>query len=142
MDNEEKNNASVEDALSGKRIMWVEDDTTLSDIMDRWLKRYNIKVYRTTSGSEALEMVRKAKPDILLLDILLPDINGFEVLESIKSDDYLKDIPVILFSNLNHKEDIDKGYKLGASRFMVKSTTFLENLAKEIVGVLQESGKL
>ncbi len=124
--------------LSGVKIMWVEDDTALNTIMEKWLSQYDATLTHTTHGEKALEMLRQNKPDILLLDILLPDINGFEVLKEMKADENLKDIPVILFSNLNHQEDMDQGYKLGAVRFMVKSTVFLEGLADEIKKVLEE----
>ncbi len=128
--------------IAGKKVMWVEDDSTLNDIMERWLSRYEVDLVHATNGSDALELLRKELPDILLLDIMLPDINGFEILEEMNNDPDLKDIPVILFSNLSHKEDIDRGYSLGASRFIVKSTVFLDKLAAEIRNVLREAGRL
>ncbi len=128
--------------IAGKKIMWVEDDSALNDILKRWLERYKAELVHAENGTDALEVLRKEKPDILLLDVILPDINGFEVLEQMKSDSDLNDIPVIIFSNLSHQEDIDRGYQLGAARFMVKSTVFLENLATEIRNVLRENGKL
>ncbi len=140
---EELNNKdTAEKDIVGKKIMWIEDDPTLNDIMKRWLARYSVDLVHSTNGTEGMELLKKEKPDILLLDIMLPDIDGFNILEQIKKDPELKDIPVILFSNLSHKKDIDKGYKLGASRFIVKSTVFLENLAGEIRNVLRENGKL
>ena len=130
---------SAERDIAGKKVMWVEDDPDLNDIMNRWLSRYDIDLVHATNGTEALELLKKERPDILLLDIMLPDVDGFSVLESMKEDTDLKDIPVILFSNLSQKEDINRGYELGASRFIVKSTVFLENLAGEIRNVLRES---
>lgn len=132
----------AEKDIVGKKVMWIEDDPTLNDIMERWLARYSVELVHATNGTEGMELIKREKPDILLLDIMLPDIDGFTVLEDIKSDPDLKHIPVILFSNLSHKSDIDRGYKLGASRFIVKSTVFLENLAGEIRNVLRESGQL
>lgn len=128
--------------ISGKKVMWIEDDPILNDIMTRWLARYSVNIVHATNGTDGLEIMRKELPDILLLDIMLPDIDGFTILERMNNDPDLKDIPVILFSNLSHQDDIDKGYKLGASRYIVKSTVFLENLATEIKNVLREKGRL
>lgn len=135
-------NLSAEKEILGKKVMWIEDDPTLNDIMERWLARFNVDLVHTTNGTEGLELLRKEHPDILLLDIMLPDIDGFTILEKMKNDPELKDTPVILFSNLSHQKDIDKGYSLGASRFMVKSTVFLDNLATEIRNVLRENDRL
>ena len=134
--------SSAEKDIIGKKVMWIEDDPTLNDIMERWLARYSVDLVHATNGTEGLELLKRERPDILLLDIMLPDIDGFTILEEMKDDPDLKHIPVILFSNLSHKNDIDRGYKLGASRFIVKSTVFLENLAGEIRNVLRESGQL
>lgn len=128
--------------ISGKKVMWIEDDPILNDIMMRWLSRYSVNLVHATNGTDGLEIMRKELPDILLLDIMLPDIDGFTILERMRDDSDLKNIPVILFSNLSHQDDIDKGYKLGASRYIVKSTVFLENLATEIQNVLRENGRL
>ncbi|MGM0482602.1 MAG: response regulator [Patescibacteria group bacterium] len=139
---EEKTNDNPEKDIAGKKIMWVEDDPELNNIMQRWLSRYDVDIVHATNGTDALEMIGKERPDILLLDIMLPDIDGFSILEKIKNESTLKDIPVILFSNLSQEEDVNRGYKLGASRFIVKSTVFLENLAGEIRNVLRENNKI
>ncbi len=133
---------AAEQDIAGKKVMWVEDDPILNEIMERWLARYNVDLVHATNGTDGLELLKKERPDILLLDIMLHDIDGFSILEDMKKDPDLKDIPVILFSNLSHQDDFDKGYKLGASRFIVKSTVFLENLAGEIRNVLREHGRL
>ena len=133
---------SIEKDIAGKKVMWIEDDPILNDIMNRWLRQYDLDLTSADNGLEGLELIKRKKPDILLLDIMLPDINGFEILEQMKKDPELKDIPVILFSNLSHQEDVDKGYALGASRFIVKSTVFLNNLAGEIRNVLRENDRL
>lgn len=139
---EEKTNDTPEKDIAGKKVMWVEDDPELNKIMQRWLSRYDVEIVHATNGTDALEMIERERPDILLLDIMLPDIDGFSILESIKKEPSLAGIPVILFSNLSQKEDVDRGYQLGASRFIVKSTVFLENLAGEIRNVLRENNKI
>jgi DNA-binding response OmpR family regulator len=76
-------------------------------------------------------------PDIILLDILLPGLNGFQVLEKVKANDKSKNIPVILLSNLGQKEDIEKGVKLGAAKFLVKATVTLDEIVDEITKVVK-----
>ena len=127
----------AEEKLSGKKIMWVEDDEFLSEMIAKKLREQGGELEFTNKGEGAVEMMRETKPDILLLDILLPGKDGFEVLEEIKNDDELKDIPVILFSNLGQQEDIDKGYNLGADKFLVKATVDLNNVVDEIVDILK-----
>ncbi len=136
-----KNNSNsdgLEEELKDVNFLWVEDDSALNEILRKWLTRYGANVNHADTGGKALKLIKENKPDIILLDILLPDINGFEILEKIKADEELKDIPVIIFSNLNHQEDMNRGYKLGADRYMVKSTVFLEKLPNEIKKVMEE----
>ena len=130
------------EALSGKKLLWVEDDHQLNQIMEKWLSKYGLQLKHTTHGERALKMIAEDPPDIILIDILLPDINGFQILERLKADERLQDIPTIMFSNLSSDTDIAQGKELGADRFIVKSTIFLDSLAQEIVQVLEEKGRL
>ncbi len=125
---------SGKDILKGKKILWVEDDAFLRDLVTRKLSSSECSLITVSSGEAALEMIGKEKPDVLLLDILLPGINGYDVLEKIKKEENTKNIPVILFSNFGQKTDAEKGIKLGASRFVLKAATSLD----EIITVIQE----
>ncbi len=124
-------------SLSGKKVMWVEDDIFLSDIISRKLSNENAILVHATNGSEAISIVEKEKPDVILLDILLPGKSGFEILAELKAKDSTKNIPVILLSNLGQKSDIDKGEKLGAIKFLVKATVTLDEIVDEVKKVLQ-----
>ncbi|OHA33832.1 MAG: hypothetical protein A2928_03625 [Candidatus Taylorbacteria bacterium RIFCSPLOWO2_01_FULL_45_15b] len=122
--------------LKGKTIMWVEDDVFLSDIIARKLSNEECKLLHAASGDTALAMIEKEMPDIVLLDILIPGIDGFEILSRVKANPALKKIPVILLSNLGQKDDIEKGQKLGAERFLVKATVTLDEIVEEIKKVV------
>lgn len=124
--------------LAGKKIMWVEDDKFLSDIIARKLSTQGCILFHATEGEEALRMLQKERPDLVLLDILLSGIDGFEILERIKSNEGTKHTPVILLSNLGQKADIEKGRTLGAARFLVKATVTLDEIIEEIKTVLKE----
>lgn len=126
--------------LSGKKIMWVEDDKFLSDIIARKLSTHGCQLFHATEGEGALKMLEKERPDLVLLDILLSGIDGFEILRRIKSSDKTRQTPVILLSNLGQRDDIEKGKSLGAARFLVKATVTLDEIIEEIGAVLKENG--
>ncbi len=131
----------IDHELAGKKIMWIEDDQFLSDIIARKLSQAECKLLHATDGEEAFPMIEEEMPDVILLDILLPGMNGFEILNQLKANQKTKMIPVILLSNLGQQEDIDKGKKLGAARFLIKATVTLDEIVGEIKGVLREKGR-
>lgn len=102
-------------------ILIVEDDTFLAGIYANKFEREGFKVLLATDGEAGLKTAKKEIPDIILLDILLPKLDGFEVLEKVKADDATRGIPVILLTNLGQKEDVDKGLKLGAADYLIKA---------------------
>jgi DNA-binding response OmpR family regulator len=102
-------------------ILLVEDDTFLSSMYKTKLEIEGYQVYAALNGESGLKMAQEKKPNLILLDIILPKMNGFEVLEKIKSDKNLKHIPVIMLTNLGQKEDIKKSFKLGANEYLIKA---------------------
>lgn len=127
--------------LEGKKIVWVEDDQFLSDIIKRKLSTTKCLFFNASEGEEALKIINKEMPDIVMLDILLPGMDGFEILRRIKSDKKIKDIPVIFLSNLGQESDIEKGKSLGAVRFIVKATVTPYEIVDQIKEVLAIKGK-
>ncbi len=127
--------------LSGKKILWVEDDKFLSDVVTRKLSTEGCKLSHATSGEEAFASVEQERPDIILLDILLSGMDGFEILKKLKENDKVKDVPVILLSNLGQKSDIDKGKELGAEKFLIKASMNLDEIVMEIKRTLQKTSK-
>lgn len=102
-------------------VLIVEDDTFLSNIYQTKFNMEGFKVSAAENGEAGLSDVKKKKPDIVLLDILLPKLDGFGVLKGLKEDPEVKDIPVILLTNLGQKDDVQKGLDLGASDYLIKA---------------------
>jgi DNA-binding response OmpR family regulator len=114
------------------KILIVEDDKFLRLLLERKLKNENFEVVAAEDGEEALEKIVTEKPDLILLDIILPKKSGFTVLEEINKDENLKRIPVFIISNLGQPEDIERGKNLGAKEYFVKAGLSLEELIKKI----------
>lgn len=130
--------APTRTSSGGKTIFIVEDDKFLREIAASKLEAEGFKLNAATNGNEAVEFLEKnPRPDIIVLDLILPGMSGFEVLEKIKANPALKDVPVLILSNLGQEEDIDKAKKLGATDYLVKAHfSFAEIIKKihEIVG--------
>ena len=122
--------------LAGKKLLWVEDDRFLKDIITVRLSNEGCQLLHAGDEGEAMSFLTKEKPDIILLDILLPGSDGFEILKKIKMINELKDVPVVMLSNLSQKADIEKGKELGAVKFLVKSTVTLDEIIEDIRSVL------
>lgn len=127
--------------LEGKKVMWVEDDQFLNDIIARKLSLTKCTFFHSTEGEEALKIISKEIPDIVMLDIVLSGIDGFEILRRIKNDPKIKHIPVILLSNLGQASDIDKGKSLGAVCFMIKATVTPDEIIDQMKKVISENKK-
>jgi DNA-binding response OmpR family regulator len=119
-----------------KKIMIIEDDSFVMDIYQTKLNQEGYEVLLAENGAEALKKLEKEAPDLVLLDIVMPYIDGLQVLKKIKADKKLKDIPVILLTNLSQKEDINEGLGLGADDYLIKShftpSEVLEKIKKYI----------
>ncbi len=102
-------------------VVLVEDDTFLATIYKTKFEMEGFKVTLATDGETALIEIKKKKPDIVLLDILLPRLDGFTVLTRLKQDKSTVTIPVIILTNLGQKEDVAKGLDLGAADYLIKA---------------------
>ena len=103
------------------QVLLVEDDSFLANIYKTKFELEGFKVTVAGNGELGLKEAKKKNPDIILLDILLPKIDGFTVLEELKGDSDLKNIPVILLTNLGQKDDVKKGLELGAKDYLIKA---------------------
>mgnify|MGYP000324198600 CR=1 FL=1 len=104
-----------------KTILLIEDDPFLIDIYTTKLKEAGFSVQVATDGQEGLRKLKEKTFDLLLLDIVLPKIDGWEFLRKIKKDEKLKEIKVVILSNLSQKAEVEKGLKLGATKFLIKA---------------------
>lgn len=102
-------------------ILIVEDDVFLADLYKTKFTLEGFKVTVAYDGEKGLESVKKVMPDIILLDLVLPKLSGFDILRGIKADNETKNIPVILLTNLSQKSDIETGLKLGANDYLIKA---------------------
>jgi len=114
------------------KILIIEDDKFLRLLLERKLKNENFEVVSAEDGEEALDKIISEKPDLILLDIILPKKSGFSILEELNKDENLKKIPVFIISNLGQPEDIERGKNLGAKEYFVKAGLSLEELIKKI----------
>lgn len=122
--------------LKDKTIVWAEDDDFLGSVITKKLIKEEANVLHVSEGSTALETLSKVVPDVVLLDVLLPDKDGFEILASIKKDPRTKDVPVIMFSNLSQEENIQKAKDMGAVDFYVKSNLTPDQIVENVKEVL------
>ncbi|MBI2038093.1 MAG: response regulator [Candidatus Magasanikbacteria bacterium] len=102
-------------------ILIVEDDLFLAEIYQKKFEMEGFKVSMANNGEKALVDIKKKLPDLVLLDILLPKLDGFSVLEALKSDKATKDIPVILLTNLGQQDDVQRGLEKGAADYLIKT---------------------
>lgn len=114
--------------LKGIKILIIEDDEFLSDMLANKLSREGSELKNASDGEKAIEALKNFTPHLILLDIILPGMSGFEVLEQIKKNDATKDIPVIILSNLGQKEDVKKGLDLGAKDFLIKANFTIDEI--------------
>ena len=129
---ENESKATQGNGSGGKNLLIIEDDEFLRNLASRKISSSGYKVTTAADGEQAQEILKEQTPDIILLDIMLPGINGFDLLKQIRENDKLKNVPVILLSNLGQQNDIDKGKKLGATDFMVKANFTLDEIIAKL----------
>jgi len=115
-----------------KKILIAEDDMFIATAYKTKLESADYEVIHATNGEEAMKELAKDPPDLVLLDLLMPVKNGFDVLHEMKEDPALKDIPVIVLSNLGQNEDVARCMQLGAEDFIVKTRLKFSDLLGDI----------
>jgi DNA-binding response OmpR family regulator len=115
-----------------KKILVVEDETILLKALNISLLQSGYEVFSAEDGEAGLKLAKDKKPDLILLDIMLPKKDGFEVLKDLKKTSSTKSIPVIILSNLGQDTDIKKGLGLGAKDYLIKADIGIESIEKRI----------
>lgn len=118
------------------KILLVEDDPFLLSMYSTKFEIEGFEVITADDGEKGLKAANQEGADIILLDILMPNMNGFEVLEKLKAQEKTRDIPVILLTNLNQKDEIEKGMVLGAADYMIKAHFMPSEVVAKIKKVL------
>ena len=121
-----------------KKVLIVEDDEFLRSLAAKRLEKEGYSVEVALDGETAYPKAVEVMPSMILLDLLLPGIDGFGVLEKIRADEKTKDIPVVVFSNLGQKEDIEKAKKLGANDFLIKANFTLDDVTAKVKEYLEK----
>ena len=114
------------------KILIAEDDMMISEIYQKKFSEKGFEVFTAFSGDQVLGIVKKEKVDIILLDLLIPKMDGFQVTEKLRNGEYDPNIKIIISSNLSQKEDRDKVMALGADSFILKSQYTPSEMVEEI----------
>ena len=114
------------------KVVLVEDDALLVKVLLSELTREGMEVVSVVNGLEAVGAVKESKPDIVLLDLILPGLDGFEILKQIKSDNQIKHIPVFVVSNLGGLSDVKSAKALAADEYFIKANTEVDEIIKAI----------
>ena len=120
-----------------KTILIVEDDKFLRELITQKLIKEGYETSEAIDGEEGIKKIKEEKPNLVLLDLILPGIDGFEVLSKMKEDLALAQIPVIILSNLGQKEDVERGLKLGAVDYLIKAHFTPGEIIEKIKNVLK-----
>lgn len=115
-----------------KKILIIEDDSFLLGLEASKLKNSGYEILSASNGEEAVEKMKETGISVILLDLILPNFDGFDLLKKIRTSENTKNVPVIIFSNLSEKKDLEKAQGLGANKFIVKSNVTLDELVKDV----------
>lgn len=123
--------------VKNKKILVVEDDVMISSIYEAKFKADGFEVLIAADGAKGLEIAKGEKPDLIMLDIILPGLDGFSVLEELKKDKITEEIPVIMLTNLGTEDDKIKGKKMGALDYLVKASLTPGQISDKIKEILK-----
>ena len=123
-----------------RRILVAEDDRFLRKAAEMALKRRGYTVLTAADGEEALRTAQRALPDLVLLDLIMPKLNGFDVLQALKKDAPTAHIPVIILSNLGQERDVQQAMEAGAAAYLIKGDLSLQSLVERVEEALTATG--
>ena len=121
-----------------KKILFIEDESALQKTFGEIFRQEGYEMISALNGEIGLNLAKKEKPDLILLDLVLPKVNGFEVLRNLKGDEGTKNIPVVVLTNLEEIGDVEKALELGATTYLVKENYSLEEIIEKIKKTLGE----
>jgi DNA-binding response OmpR family regulator len=122
-----------------KKILVIEDEQALQKTLTSKLETEGYEVFSALNGEEGLAMAGKEKLDLIILDLILPKKNGFEVLEELKTNKKTQDTPVVVLTNLEDMGDIQKVLDLGATTYLVKANYGLDEISEKIKEILESN---
>jgi DNA-binding response OmpR family regulator len=119
-------------------VLIVEDDAFLVKAYQIKLKKMGVEVWTATDGATALEFLKKDPPDLVLLDLMLPGISGFDILEKIRENSAWSKVPVMILTNLGQPQDMERGKKLGIVDYIIKANTKISDIMLKIEHILKK----
>lgn len=122
------------------KVLIIEDDHFLSSILKSKLEKEGFEVHQAFDGDEGLATLQNMRPDLILLDLIMPKLSGFDVLQQVSVDPELNQIPIMVASNLGQDSDIQKAKQLGAVDYYVKVRTSIDELAQLVKNVINQNG--
>lgn len=120
-----------------KKILFIEDEPTLQKSIEKALKERGYWLVSAIDGESGVLVAKKELPDLILLDLILPKKDGFEVLEELKADEKTAKIPVIILTNLEGSQDVERALALGATTYLVKANYELEDVVAKVEKILK-----
>lgn len=129
-------NAVQATQIANKRLVMVEDEESIRELYKRQLQLAGLQVDAFANGKEGLNAILNGNYDLILLDIMLPDINGLEILKEVKKNEKTKVLPVLLLTNLGQDAVIKEGFQLGAEGYILKAAYTPDQIIQEIKNVL------
>lgn len=121
-----------------KTILFIEDESALQKTFGDILEQEGYQMISALDGEKGLELAKEKNPDLILLDLILPKLHGFEILKELKTNPETKDIPVIILTNLEGVGDVEKALEMGATTYLVKANYTLEEVVNKIKKALGE----
>jgi DNA-binding response OmpR family regulator len=121
-----------------KTILFIEDESALQKTFGEIIAQEGYQMISALDGETGLRVAKEKKPDLILLDLILPKIHGFDVLKKLKEENGTRDIPVIVLTNLETLEDVEKALELGATTYLVKANYSLEEILEKIKKALDK----
>jgi DNA-binding response OmpR family regulator len=121
-----------------KKILFIEDESALQKTFGEVLTKEGYEMISALDGKTGLRLAKEKKPDLILLDLILPRMHGFDVLRELKEDEKTKDIPIIILTNLENAEDIQKALELGARTYLVKANYTLEEVIRKVKETIEK----
>ncbi len=121
-----------------KKILFIEDESALQKTFGDILKQGGYEMISALDGEIGFNLAKTKKPDLILLDLVLPRMHGFEVLKKLKEEPETKEIPVIVLTNLEKMEDVEQAVKLGATAYLVKTQYTIEEVIEKIKKAIED----
>jgi DNA-binding response OmpR family regulator len=119
------------------KILIVEDDKFVRELISQKLTEEKFEVSSAKDGEDGVVKIESEKPDLILLDLILPGIDGFEVISRVRKNPNTESIPIVILSNLGEKNDVDRGIKLGANDYMIKAHFTPKEIVEKVRSILK-----